>query len=293
MILFLSDLDGTLIDSSLTIPPESAAGIQAAIRRGDGFAVATARTPATVGEILAPVSGALPAIVMNGAGIFDFAQNEYLCLHTLSPAKAEAVRNILEKMQMGGFLYTVSGSQLVVYYDRLDNVSKRMFFEARQNKPYKVFRQGSAPQDALRVFYCIIDSEAHTARLAEELRTVPGLTVSHYRDVHDPDCWYVEVYDEAASKAAGVEFLRKYTGCEQVICFGDNLNDLPLLQAADCGYAVANAVPELKAAADCVLQETDLAAVGRFIGTYRENSTFSRRSCGKPDGAAAESNSLR
>ena len=72
MTLYVSDLDGTLIDSRLTIPPESAAGINAAIRRGDAFAVATARTPATVGEILAPISGALPAVVMNGAGIYDF-----------------------------------------------------------------------------------------------------------------------------------------------------------------------------------------------------------------------------
>lgn len=62
MTLFVSDLDGTLIDGKLTIPPDSAAGINAAIARGDGFAAATARTPATVKGILEPIYGALVGV---------------------------------------------------------------------------------------------------------------------------------------------------------------------------------------------------------------------------------------
>ena len=92
MTLFVSDLDGTLIDSRLTIPPESAAGINAAIARGDAFAVATARTPATVGEILAPVSGALPGVVMNGAGIYDFEKRAFVRLFPLKKPEAAAAR---------------------------------------------------------------------------------------------------------------------------------------------------------------------------------------------------------
>ena len=103
MTLFVSDLDGTLIDSRLTIPPESAAGINAAIARGDAFAVATARTPATVGEILAPVSGALPGVVMNGAGIYDFEKRAFVRLFPLKKPEAAAARAALDRLCL---LYT-------------------------------------------------------------------------------------------------------------------------------------------------------------------------------------------
>lgn len=118
------------------------------------------------------------------------------------------------------------------------------------------------------MFFCVIDSEERTARLAAALREIPGLNVFHYRDVHDPENWYVEVYDASASKAAGVRFLRERYGFSRVVAFGDNHNDRPLFEAADESYAVAGAVDELKKAATGVLEEPDIGAVGRFIGAY-------------------------
>ena len=268
MTLFVSDLDGTLIDSSLTIPPESAAGINAAIARGDGFAAATARTPATVKGILAPVRGALPAIVMNGAGIFDFEKEEYLWLAQMTREEARMIWAAMDELGMDGFLYTVKGNQIEACYRRLEHLSQRQFIKARSGTPYKIFSQGAPSEGAQWIFFCIIDTEERTARLAQALRQIPGLRLFRYRDVHDPANWYVEVYDAAASKATGVRFLKECFGMDRVVAFGDNHNDLPLFEAADESYAVANAVPELKAAASGVLSEPDIAAVGRFIGRY-------------------------
>ena len=266
--LFLSDLDGTLIGHDLAVPPDSAAGIHAAIARGDGFAAATARTPATVSKILAPIRGMLPAIVMNGAGIFDFEKGEYLCLRTLSLQKEREVRGILGHIGVNAFLYTVKGSHIDVYYREPESMSQRMFREVRTGSPYKTFVEGEAPDSAQRLFFCAIESEERTARMAEELAALEGIRFYRYRDVHDPENWYVEIYDAAASKAAGVRFLRERYGFDRVVAFGDNLNDLPLFEAADEGCAVANAVPALKEAATGVLEEADTAAVGRFIGRY-------------------------
>lgn len=265
MTLYVSDLDGTLIDSRLTIPPESAASINAAIRRGDAFAVATARTPATVGEILAPISGALPAVVMNGAGIYDFERREFVRLFPLKRSAAEAAREALKALSMSGFWYTVQGEKLFVYYDQLENLSQQMFFDLRKKKPMKVFVQGSCPEGVDPVFCCVIDSEERTARLAETLSPIPGMVFHRYRDSYDPDSWYVEIYDQAASKAAGIRWLKENYGGSRVVCFGDNRNDLQMFAEADECYAVANAVPELKAAATGILTDPDLAAVGRFI----------------------------
>ena len=271
MTLFVSDLDGTLIDSRLTIPPESAAGINAAIARGDAFAVATARTPATVREILSPISGALPAVVMNGAGIYDFQKNAFVRLLPLQKPEAGAARAALDRLSMSGFWYTVRGDKLFVYYDRLENLSQQMFYDLRKANPMKVFVQGRCPEGENPIFCCVIHGEEPTARLAAALEGIPGMVFHRYQDSYDPKTWYVEIYDQAATKAAGIQWLREKYGGDRVVCFGDNRNDLQMFAAADESYAVANAVPELKAAAAGVLSDPDLAAVGRFIGDYPQS----------------------
>ena len=44
---------------------------------------------------------------------------------------------------------------------------------------------------------------------------------------------------------------------ENVLGFGDGINDLPLIEAAAVGFAVENAQPALKEAADCVCPSND------------------------------------
>lgn len=66
------------------------------------------------------------------------------------------------------------------------------------------------------------------------------------------------IYREA-SKAAGIQVLLDYYGLsrEDVIAFGDSMNDLEMIQFAGVGVAMGNAIPELKEAADFVTKPID------------------------------------
>lgn len=64
---------------------------------------------------------------------------------------------------------------------------------------------------------------------------------------------YIEIAPRKISKATGLEVLlnaRFDFGLEEVIAFGDNYNDIDLLQKVGWGVAVANARPEVKAVAN-------------------------------------------
>ncbi|MFL0684487.1 MAG: Cof-type HAD-IIB family hydrolase [Algoriphagus aquaeductus] len=64
---------------------------------------------------------------------------------------------------------------------------------------------------------------------------------------------YIEIAPRKISKATGLEVLLKAKfdfGIQEVIAFGDNYNDIDLLQKAGWGVAVANARPEVKAVAN-------------------------------------------
>ena len=47
--------------------------------------------------------------------------------------------------------------------------------------------------------------------------------------------------------------------------FGDNLNDLPMMAVADVAVAVANAMPQVREAADIVIGANDTDSVARYM----------------------------
>ena len=52
---------------------------------------------------------------------------------------------------------------------------------------------------------------------------------------------------------------------EEIISFGDNKNDIGMIRYAGVGVAVANAVEELKSAADYVTDTNENSGVGKAL----------------------------
>jgi len=84
-----------------------------------------------------------------------------------------------------------------------------------------------------------------------------------------------DIFYEAAAKDGGkgnaLKFLANRYGIpiESTVAIGDSQNDLTMIKAAGLGIAVANAVDEIKSAADLVLEyDNNNDAVGRFINSF-------------------------
>ena len=65
--LYISDLDGTLLDSNSIVTSHSIENINHLLQKGMLFTIATARTPATVVPLLKQLQLDLPVVLMNGA----------------------------------------------------------------------------------------------------------------------------------------------------------------------------------------------------------------------------------
>ena len=63
-----------------------------------------------------------------------------------------------------------------------------------------------------------------------------------------------------------VSGIKEFTGASHLVCVGDYENDIPMIKAADIGYAVGNAVPPLKAVADRVTVDCRDHALAHIIG---------------------------
>jgi hydroxymethylpyrimidine pyrophosphatase-like HAD family hydrolase len=57
----------------------------------------------------------------------------------------------------------------------------------------------------------------------------------------------------------------------QVIAFGDNFNDLSMLQSAGLGVAMGNAVDEVKACADLIIDDNTETGIAKVINQYFVN----------------------
>ena len=77
----------------------------------------------------------------------------------------------------------------------------------------------------------------------------------------------IEISDARATKGEALSWLCSHLGISRAdaVAFGDNINDIPMIEAAGTGVAVANAEDETKGAADAVCGANNNAGVGTFI----------------------------
>lgn len=271
--LFVSDLDGTLLDSQALVAGRSAEMLNRAIKNGVLFTVATARTPATVDVLMANVTMNLPAIVMTGAAWWDFAHSAYSEIRKIAAGDVRAVLAEFGRSAITPFIYTIRQTDvpqlLDVYYPGLiTSAVDADFIAVREGLPLKKFHIDTLLPlervDDVLLFFA--SGERETLReLAARIVAVTGCSVSCYDDVYHPDKGLIEVFAPGVSKAEAIRKMRRLYDIDRVVVFGDNLNDLPMFDVADWSVAVSNAVPEVRRRADEVIGANTDNAVASYI----------------------------
>ncbi len=266
--LFLSDLDGTLLQPDATLSDHAYTQLSALLQKGLPFTIATARTMYSVLPILRGLPLQYPMILQNGAVLYDPLSKRICHAAVIRPDACCAVFAAMEQAQANGFAYCIEDGILRCCYTQLTNPAMQRFYKERRDRYEKPFRQVetlSALAADNVVYLSMTDAEARLRPLAEALQTVNGIAVTFYRDVYETERWYLEISADTATKYHGAMLLRKQFHCSHLTGFGDNDNDLPLMQACDLKIAVANATPALRAAADLIIGSNTEDAVVQYL----------------------------
>ena len=268
--LFISDLDGTLLTPQAILADGDADRINALTARGIRITYATARTIESAGKILGDLrfaSDAPPVSLMNGVLSCDMASRRYVDSAKFSAECAEEILRCMTESDSYPFIYTLIGvERLMTHYKEIRNPAMQKFMDERKVRYGKPFRQIGDIREVEGdvIYFCVIAGEEDVLRAYHSVDGVAGIKRTYYEDSYAPGTWYLEIFDEKASKKHAVEFLRAYTGAEYVVCFGDNRNDLPMFAAADRAVAVSNAVKEAKDAADDIAEDGVVRYIERF-----------------------------
>ena len=268
MELFVTDLDGTLINSKREVPKKSLEILNKLIENGINFTVATARTPATAVEILQNLNLKLPVALMNGVLIYDTKELKYIDIKAIEKETVNKVLDIFKAYNKNPLVYGVKDNHLWVYHKDFENVYEYNFYKERADKNLKTFvnveNYNGSLSDSNVINFVAFDNYEKIKAIAEEVKCIEGITVNYYKDVYE-DCYFLEAYSSEASKANGIKYLSKYIEYSKVICFGDNLNDIPMFELANEAYATANAAEEIKKIAADVIGSCEDNGVAEFL----------------------------
>ena len=151
------------------------------------------------------------------------------------------------------------------------NEIQRQFVAEREESPYKRFHLAADGADTLPaalshviLLYTMLP-DAKAFATYGRTRDVPGIRAQYYHDIYGPEVGILEAFSDRATKALAVRALADSVGADRVVCFGDNINDLPMMGVADLAVAVENALPEVKEAADIVIGPNTADSVAEFI----------------------------
>lgn len=251
--LFVSDLDGTLLNSDGWLSDASVRILNEVIGRGGLFSIATARTPATVSKILRDVNMRVPVIVMTGSLLWNPVTGEFMNPKFHRPEDVVKLRDTLNRHKIPFFQYVLGSRGIEVYHEGPVSSLEKSFMEERSGTPFKTFHVDDAGlcaplpdrTDNVLLFYALQPKDG-LAPAFGEMCGYEGVNVLFYDDIYDAGYSNLEMFPETASKAEAVDELKRITKADRIVAYGDNYNDIPLFDVADESVSVRNAVEALR-----------------------------------------------
>lgn len=261
--LYVSDLDGTLLNDQQKISSYTKKIIEQCVDKGMLFSYATARSyysakPATEG-----LKAKIPLILYNGTFVIDNVTHEMMISHFFDDKDIALMSAFFDHHEFYPIVYAYRNGQEKFSYDINRATKEELDFVQTRHDERK---NPLLPQDDLyqgNVFYIsCIGSYDRLAVFYQRFKDQYHCLFS--QDIYSQD-WWLEILPQNVSKANAILQLKEYLGCDKVVVFGDGINDISMFKIADESYAVENACPELKEIATGVIGHHNDDAVAKWL----------------------------
>jgi HAD superfamily hydrolase (TIGR01484 family) len=255
-LLVATDLDGTIVRSDGTISPRTVAAFARVEAAGGQFTLVTGRPPRVMREIAATFGHRGTAICSNGALEYDMRTDTVTARRLISP---EALRAAARELRAA-----IPGIGLAVERPdgrAADDVYQAVSWDTNQSIP-RPGEQALFGEPAAKLL------GRHLGYSPDELLALAVPVLDGLVSVsHSNGKGLIEAAAVGVSKATAVAALAAGhgIGAADVIAFGDMPNDLPLFTWAGTSCAVANAHPDVLAAATYVIGSNDDDGVAEYL----------------------------
>lgn len=261
------DLDGTLLDKQKRILPQSLEALAAAQAAGIKVVVVTGRHHVAIYPFYHALQLDTPAICCNGTYLYDIHQQKVLDADPLPKAQAQQVLQLLKQSRIHGLMYV---DDAMLYQEETGHVTRSLAWAetlptAHRPTLLQVDSLMQATHDAQAIW-----------KFATSHNDIPALrtfaeTVEKELGLACEWSWHDQV-DVAKSGNSKGKRLRQWVesqglSMDQVVAFGDNYNDLSMLETAGLGVAMGNADDAIKERADLVIADHLQPGIAEVIRT--------------------------
>lgn len=264
--LYVTDLDGTLLNRRDRINPESIKVINGLVKEGMLFTYATARSLVSATVVTQGLSMDIPIIAYNGAFIIHPSTGEILSKESFAEEEADRVMEVLEEYGISVLVYAyVEGVEKVSWLVSRENEGIRRYLSLRKGdrRLRPVATREELYQGDKFYFTCIGERE-ELQPVYDIFSRDAGFRCIIQQELYRPE-YFCEIMPAGATKAKAILKLKKLWNCDRVVSFGDAVNDIPMFEISDECYAVENAVEELKAIATGVIGSNEEDGVAEWL----------------------------
>lgn len=252
--LIACDLDGTLLNASSNLSIETIAYFEALRKEGHRIVIATGRPFRGCYDYYQTLKLDTPIITDNGGSIENPRDPNFKKVSIKIPKRIVdkvfnyAVDHIVTafySVDNGLYVYKPTERLNWLYHENEDT----FFIEA----PFT--NEGNPEPSGMMFIVNVAFKKAFEDFIEHETDGI--LTFRDWGS--DAKNAIFEVYQKSTSKAEALELVRQHLGfsADQVIAFGDGMNDLDMLSVAHHGVCMKNGNPKLKEIADAVTDKTN------------------------------------
>ena len=266
MILYVTDLDGTLLNTHDSINPYSIQTINDLVDKGMLFTYATARSLVSASKVTKGLSTKIPIIAYNGAFIFVPSTGEILSREDFTTEERIKVRETLDRFGISPMVYSfIDGIERVSWIPEYENEGVRRYLSMRQgDKRFRAVSDRESLYEGEMFYFTCIGEKDELMPVYDIFSDDPRYRCTIQQELYRPEYW-CEIMPANASKFNAIKKLKDMWGCEKVISFGDAVNDIPMFEISDECYAVSNAADELKAVATAVIESNEDDGVAKWL----------------------------
>jgi Cof subfamily protein (haloacid dehalogenase superfamily) len=260
----VSDIDGTIMNTKRDLDPRIIEAIRQYENSGGTFILATGRTMLTAREIVDRIGVGNPVICGNGSMI-QYPSGKTLLRHLIPEEASLAVAEyaIAECFDFVAF------SDDAVWYPynslRIEYLKNRNSDENKKKIPLVEFSKADELPHSGIIKYFIWNMNEELVRDFESNCNI-GNTMNFVQSVKGA----LDIDPVQATKGNGLKFLADCLNMrlENTAAFGDNINDLDMLQSVGFPVAVANAEDKLKQAAWKICPSNDECGVAVMLEEF-------------------------
>lgn len=251
----VSDLDGTLLNQRHMLGERNAQAVKKAQEAGYTFMVATGRHWESVQPFLMKYGIKCRCILLNGA-LYQDALGNVIKEIPLELTRAKEVIEILEKHQINAHFYTKEGTaaahperlrrDFIERLKRDEHITKKEVEEILETSNFCKFdihienmEEYFANKPIIYKIEAFSNDEAAMRKVREELESFHDVMIS------DSIGHNFELTAQSAQKGYMLEEVIQELGFtkEEVIVFGDSMNDLSMMEMFPHSYAMENSCP--------------------------------------------------